>query len=82
MNNLAGIAAFRVRSSLGVSTSGLYEDSSRRVGDGAVYKGYYGLASIAFGLLGLCFDARMGRATFEDAALQLQETLLAFDQYV
>ena len=78
-NNLAGIHAFRVTTDAARADSALYMDSLG-VGGGMVDP-KLSTSAVGFGLLGLCFDAKLGRATYEISALQLQETLAAFDKF-
>ena len=70
--------SFRVATDAARADSGLYWNA---LGVGRVEEMYLSSASVGFGLVGLCFDAKMGRTPTAAAALQLQETLVAFDAF-
>ena len=71
LNNLRGIAAFRAAAVEGSAKSGLYHDSMLQSGPST----HLSSAGVGFGLLGLCFDAKLGRTTLEASALLLQQTV-------
>ena len=78
-NVLVGLDAFRLPSVEGRADAGLYAAGFRR--GSTDHNGRMSSAGVGFGLLGLCFNARLGRMSADAAAVRLHETLVQFDAY-